>query len=90
MLIANSLNHLRKMKEGFQKEYKAAPTKQTINRQREVEVGEMKVEIIAQKEQVHYLEQLITFKDQDSAEVDYRVGCASSAIEGHRQELTCK
>ena len=63
-------------------------TNQTANKPREVEIGEMRIEIRAQKKTLSG--QLIAFKVQGSVEIDHRIRCAWSASARHRQELTCK
>ena len=47
----------------------------------------MHVEILPPEGTVKYLEQMITFVDQETTEVQHRIRCAWSAFARHRQEL---
>ena len=60
-------------------------TNQRTNKLREIEIGEMRVEILLPGGKVKHLGQLITFAVQETTEVQYRIWCAWSR---HRQGLT--
>ena len=63
-------------------------TNQKTNRLREIEIDEMHVEILPPEGKVRFLEQIITFVDQEATEVQHRIRCAWSAFAKHQQELT--
>ena len=48
----------------------------------------MHVEILSPEERVLYLEQMVTFVEQETTEVRHRIRCTWSAFAKHRQELT--
>ena len=48
----------------------------------------MHVELLLPEGNVKYLEQMITFVDQETTEVQQRIRCAWSAFAKHREELT--
>ena len=63
-------------------------TNQKSNKLREIAVDGMHVEILLLIGKAKYLEQMITFVDQETTEVQHRIRCAWSAVTRHRQELT--
>ena len=65
-------------------------TNQRSKRQCEIEIDEMKLEILPPEEKVKYSGQMITFEQHDTPEMQHRIRCAWSAFAKHRQEVTSK
>ena len=54
---------------------------------REIEIDEMRIEILPLEGKEKYLGQAITFEDQDSVEIQHRFRSAWAACAHHRREL---
>ena len=101
LILANSLKQLQRLMTYFKRSTEAQGleirpdkkkilTNQESNRLKETEIDGMHVEIIHPEGIVKYLEQMITFMDQETTEVQHRIRCAWSAFARDQQELTSK
>ena len=96
LMMETSAKQIRKMIVDFKQRYRLEIhpdrtkilTNQKTYRTREVEIDGMHVEILLHQGKAKYLGQMITFVDQETAEVQHRIRCAWSAFARHRQELT--
>ena len=57
---------------------------------KELEIEDMKIEILTRNESVKYLGQKISFHHQETTEIKNRIRAASSTFRKYRQELTSK
>ena len=63
---------------------------QSSNTRREIEVDNIKVEILTRGESARYLGQMITFQQQETTEIRNRIRAAWATFHKYRQELTSK
>ena len=63
---------------------------QSSNTRKEIEVDNMKVEILTRGESARYLGQMITFQQRETTHIRYRIRAASGTFHKYRQELTSK
>ena len=104
MLFATSKEQIRKMMCDFKKatgkvglrihpdKTKILSNQSTINSNttRHIEVGEMSIEILSRNESVKYLDQRISFYQQETIEIKNRIRAAWATFHKYRQELTSK
>ena len=62
----------------------------SIRTQKQIEVGDMSIEILTRNESVKYLGQRISFYQQDTIEIKRRIRAAWAIFHKYRQELTSK
>ena len=65
-------------------------SKQSSDTKKEMQVDDMKVEILTRGESVRYLGQMITFGLQETTEITNRIRAAWATFHKYRQELTSK
>ena len=63
---------------------------QSSDTKKEIEVDDIKVEILTRGENVRYLGQMITFLQQETTEIRNRIRAAWATFHKYRQELTSK
>ena len=63
---------------------------QSSNTRKEIEVDNIKVEILRRGERTKYLRQMITFQQQETTEIRNRIRAALATFHKYRQELTSK
>ena len=63
---------------------------QSSNIREEIEIGDIKVEILTREESTKYLCQMITFQQQETAEIRNRIRAAWATFHKKRQELTSR
>ena len=63
---------------------------QSTNKRKEVEINNIKVEILSACESAKYLGQIITFQQQETAEISNRIRAARASFYRYKQELTSK
>ena len=101
LLFASSEEHLQKMlcennksteKVGLRihPEKTKILSNQSSDTKKEIEVDDMKVEILTRGENVRYLGQMITFLQQETTEIRNRIRAAWATFPKYRQELTSK
>ena len=79
----------KKCDSGFiRKRRKFSATKARTQQKKEIEVDDMKNEILTRGESVIYLGQTITFLQQESTEIRNRIRAAWATFHKNRQELT--
>ena len=61
---------------------------QSLNIRTEIEIDDIKVEILTREESTKYLGQMITFQRQETTEVRNRIRAAWATFHKYRQELT--
>ena len=66
------------------------PSKQSSNIRREIEIDDIKVEILTRIESTKYLGQMITFQQQETTEIRNRIWAAWATFHKYRQELTSR
>ena len=57
---------------------------------KEMQIGDVKIEILTRSESVRHLGQLITFQQQETTEIKNRIRAAWATFHKYRQELTSK
>ena len=57
---------------------------------KEMQIDDIKIEILTRSESVRYLGQLITFQQQETTEIKNRIRAAWATFHKYRQELTSK
>ena len=57
---------------------------------KEMQISDVKIEILTRSESVRYLGQLITFQHQETTEIKNRIRTAWATFHKYRQELTSK
>ena len=62
----------------------------SLDSQKEMQIGDVKIEILTRSESVRYLGQLITFQHQETTEIKNRIRTAWATFHKYRQELTSK
>ena len=63
---------------------------QSSNIRKEIEIEDIKVEILTREESTTYLGQMITFQEQETTEIRNRMRAAWATFHKYRQELTSK
>ena len=66
------------------------PSNQSRDSKKEMQIGDVKIEILTRSESVRYLGQLITFQHQETTEIKNRIRTAWATFHKYRQELTSK
>ena len=101
LLFATSLEQLQKMMCEFKQSTEKVGRKihpgktkilsnQSSNKRREVPIDNIKVEILTKEESSKYLRQTITFQQQETVEIKYRIRAARASFYKYMQELTSK
>ena len=104
LLFASSKEHLHKMMYEFNKRTEKVglrihpgKTKVLSNQssispdsRKEMQIGDVKIDILTRSESVRYLGQLITFLQQETTEIKNRISAAWTTFHKYRQELTSK
>ena len=62
----------------------------SLDSKKEVQIGDVKIEIPTSSESVRYVGQLITFQHQETTEIKNRIRTAWATFHKYRQELTSK
>ena len=63
---------------------------QSLNIRKEIEIDDIKVEILTREESTKYLGQMITFQQQETSEIRNRIRAAWATFHKYRQELTSR
>ena len=63
---------------------------QSLNVRNEIEIDDIKVEILTREECTTYLGQMITFQQQETTEIRNRIRAAWATFHKYRQELTSR
>ena len=66
------------------------PSNQDKVKAKEIEVSNIKIEVLAKSDSARYLGQKITFEEQETAEIKNRLKAAWAAFHKYREELTSK
>ena len=104
LLFATSKEQLQKMIDEFKEsaekvglrvqpgKTKVLSNQSSISRdsKKEMQIGDVKIEILTRSESVRYLCQLITFQHQETTEIKNRIRTAWATFHKYRQELTSK
>ena len=61
---------------------------QSANNRKEIEFDNIIVEILSKEENTKYLDQTITFQQQETTEIKNRIGAACATFYKYKQELT--
>ena len=90
LLFSTSLEKLREMLCEFKASTEAVGLGIHPDKTNEIEVDNIKIEILEKKASARYLGQKIMFEDQDTEEIKNRLKAAWAAFHKYRQELTSK
>ena len=63
---------------------------QSLNIRKEIDIDDIKVEILTREERTTYLSQMITFQKQETTEIRNRIRAAWATCHKYRQELTSR